>query len=150
MNIDTVDFVMGLLTMLILCGAMEAIIIYQNHKKWIREGKTVEFFPAWKGTNKPFHWFLGWSIAKCISDLFVIFLYAFIIVNIYGVVLLALIPIVWMLFALFQMVIYAISETLAVSIVRRKNPQPNEEASNTDVIADGVIGNEEADLTDEE
>ena len=144
------DIVMPVLLMLALCVLYNIIFIYNLHKGWIRKGKTVEFFPAWNGTKKPFYWFLGWSIAKCAVDMIIFLVYFFVVKSIGRIGLMMLMPGVWIVGCFFEMIFYAISETIAVSIVRRKNPQPNEGASNTDVIADGVIGNEEADLTDEE
>ena len=137
---------MSLFIALSLCGVMDAIIIYQNHKKWLIKGKTVEFFPAWKGTKKPFDWFCGWSIAKCVTDWIMIFAYVLTVITSIGkAAFLALIPVVWTICSFFEMIIYAISETIAVSIVRRKNPQPDSEESDTDAVAKEVTENADDD-----
>lgn len=151
LNIDTVSFVILLLLGLVWWSGINVGFIHSLYKGWIRKGKTIEFFPSWKGSKKPFHWFLGWSVAKCIADGIIFLVYILAIVVYTGKAgFIALIPGVWLVSCFFEMIFYAISETIAVSIVRRKNPQPNSEAINTDVIADNVIENEEADLTDEE
>lgn len=88
------EYVIPLLIMLALVCMCEIVTVYGFHKRWIKEGETVQFIPEWKGTKKPFYWFLGWSIAKCVTDVIVIIAFV-LVVPVDEVMWLILMPLIW-------------------------------------------------------
>ncbi len=131
---------MPLLAILALFCVYEVMTVYRFYKQWIKEGKTVEFIPEWNGTKKLFHWFLGWSIAKIVTDVIVIIAFVLMIpVNRMG--LLIFMPLIWCVAFFFQMIFYVICETIVIKNIRRKNISPITETNTPNDLVENVEDN---------
>lgn len=130
------EYVMPLLLMLALVFMYEIMTVYGFHKRWIKRGETVEFIPEWEGTKKPFYWFLGWSIAKCVTDVIIIIIFILVIpMNKSG--LFMLMPFIWCAAFFFEMIFYVICETIVIKHIRRKNAQSKSQMNdNQNVVID--------------
>ncbi|MDE5593262.1 MAG: hypothetical protein K2I75_04950 [Clostridiales bacterium] len=133
---EIVDYVMPLMLMLALICMAEIVTVYGFYKQWIKEGKTVEFIPEWKDTKKPFYWFLGWSIAKSVTDVIVIIVFV-LMVPIDRPAWFILMPFAWFVAFFFEMIFYVICETIVIKRIRRKNVQSKSQMKDTqDVVVD--------------
>lgn len=134
------EYVMSLLIMLVLFFVYDIATVYEFYKRWIKNGETVKFIPEWKGTKKPFHWCLGWSIAKSVTDVIVFIVFVF-MVPIDKPTWFILMPFMWCVTFFFQMIFYVICETIIVKRIRRKNIQPITEANAINDVIKNVDNN---------
>lgn len=142
LDIDEIfDYVMPLLLALALVCMAETLIVYGFYKQWIKEGKTVEFIPEWKDTKKPFHWFLGWSISKCVTDVIIIIVFV-VMVPFDKSTWFILIPFIWIIASFFEMIFYVICEAIVIKRIRRKNAQSSLQMNGTQNVVVDELDNE--------
>ena len=115
-----VDFVMPLIIELVLICGIDILFIIFNLKKWLGQERIIKSFPTWKGTKKPFYWFVIWSTIKFVIDVTFILVFIFLFVEKYGLVMIAFGFGVWILLTMCQMGIYLLIEKIMVVVKRKK------------------------------
>lgn len=135
---------MPLLLMLIICCSAEAVNVYNLYKAWVKKGGIVDFIPKWKDTKKPFYWFLGWNIAKCVTDVIIIVIFILAIPMNKSELFVFMVPI-WFAAYFFQMIFYVICEAIVIKRIGRKNAQPIKETNTTNDVIENAEDNSTGD-----
>ncbi len=115
-----VDFIMSFIIIFVFISFLDIVQIFEFHKKWITQEQIVKSFPSWQGTKKPFNWFLGWMIAKCICDVALTFLFVFILVDKIGLVVMVFAILNYLVILFFQMIVYVVIESIVIAKLQNK------------------------------
>ncbi len=111
---------MSFIIIFVFISFLDIVQIFEFHKKWITQEQIVKSFPSWQGTKKPFNWFLGWMIAKCICDVALTFLFVFILVDKIGLVVMVFAILNYLVILFFQMIVYVVIESIVIAKLQNK------------------------------
>lgn len=134
-----IDFIMSFIILFVLFSFFDVMQIFDFHKKWIIQEQIVKTFPSWQGTKKPFNWFVGWMIAKCICDVALTFLFVFTLVDRIGMVVMVFAILNYLVILFFQMIVYVVIERIVIAKQQNKKDNSGKADITIDTTTDDAV-----------